>query len=268
PTFVSVHYPRFSNEPSPTISNINIQGGIGRKINGDYIAYKTGSKITISDSSIETDAEIMFVSSNYFFVKDATYMEIDGTSYGVGSGTGVFLRDCFDTCNSLGYECGYVCGEFCGECGFADLKPTEITYYSWTEPITAGMWIAFESGIENTGTQNAENRFNIKWFLDDEEVRYGSHSPVPAGQTVMDDNSAYVWDVAMPGTHTIKYVVNADLKHVDESNYYNNEVELQFEIPENCKYFVTDDCDEYIDLKAGEITHSSGQVGVPMTFSS
>lgn len=148
--------------------------------------------------------------------------------------------------------------------GFVDLQPTEITYYSYAEPIKAGMWIVFESGIKNTGVQDAEDSFNIRWFLDDEEVRYGSHVPIDAGQTIMDDNSAYVWNPAMPGIHTIKFVVNADLKHVNESDYSNNEIEIQIDIPENCKYFYTPGCD-YIDLKAGEITYSGVN---PITFSS
>jgi len=105
--------------------------------------------------------------------------------------------------------------------GGADLYPTPITTPSVAGSIKPGNQVYFDSGIGNKGTAPTDV-FNIKWFVDDVQVGYGSHSGLAPKTVVMDGNSQYWW-TAKEGTHTIKFVVDAD-NHAKESDETNNTV--------------------------------------------
>ena len=112
--------------------------------------------------------------------------------------------------------------------GRADLYPTSITTPSLTGTIKAGDQVFFDSGIGNRGVVST-GVFNIKWFVDEAQVGYGSHSGVPANTTLMDGNSQYSW-TAVAGTHIIKFMVDAD-NFVDESDETNNIVSITISVP-------------------------------------
>jgi len=112
--------------------------------------------------------------------------------------------------------------------GRADLYPTSITTPSLTETIKAGDQVFFDSGIGNRGVVST-GVFNIKWFVDEAQVGYGSHSGVPANTTLMDGNSQYSW-TAVAGTHIIKFMVDAD-SFVNESDETNNIVSTTISVP-------------------------------------
>jgi subtilase family serine protease len=108
----------------------------------------------------------------------------------------------------------------------ADLIPTAITYQ---QPIKVNQAVNFDSGIKNAG-QTATGTFNIKWFVNNKQVGYGSHSGIPAGKTVMNGNSQLSYKFTAPGTYTIKFVVDCD-NHIPESNESNNEKSITITIP-------------------------------------
>jgi subtilase family serine protease len=98
-----------------------------------------------------------------------------------------------------------------------NLQPTGITFDTSTAVV--GGTVFFDTGISNTGDVDT-GVFNIKWFVDGQEVgAYGSHSGVPANSTVLDGNSQFSW-VATAGTHTITFAVDVD-NHVVESDESN-----------------------------------------------
>jgi len=107
----------------------------------------------------------------------------------------------------------------------ADLRPTSITH----SPITAGNPVTFDSGIENSGIVDS-GAFNIKWFLDDVEVVYGSHGAIQTGETVEDGNSAFTWESATSGEHNIAFDVNVD-HHFDEPDFDNNKISITVNVP-------------------------------------
>jgi len=109
--------------------------------------------------------------------------------------------------------------------GQADFRPTQITYNPAS--IRVGDTVFFDSGIENTG-YIPTGLFNIKWFVDDVEVGYGSHGGVPNNSVVMNGNSQYTW-VAAEGSHTIKFIVDAD-NHIKESDETNNTISLNLTV--------------------------------------
>jgi hypothetical protein len=103
--------------------------------------------------------------------------------------------------------------------GTPNLQPTGITFDTATALV--GSTIFFDSGVRNTGDVDT-GVFNIKWFVDGQEVgAYGSHAGVPAGQTVMDGNSQFSWPFNSHGLHSVTFAVDVD-HHVLESKEGDN----------------------------------------------
>ncbi len=80
-------------------------------------------------------------------------------------------------------------------------------------------WILFDTGITNSGTADPEQTFNVKWYINGYQVGYGSHSIVPAGTDMTEDNS-YLWWAFDPGTYYIEFVVDCDnyILELDDTN--------------------------------------------------
>ncbi|MGH9962119.1 MAG: trypsin-like serine protease, partial [Pyrinomonadaceae bacterium] len=103
--------------------------------------------------------------------------------------------------------------------GTPNLQPTGITFDTSTAVV--GGTVFFDSGVRNAGDADT-GVFNIKWFVDGQEVgAYGSHAGVPAGQTVMDGNSQFSWTFDRPGPHSVAFTVDGD-NHVEESTEGDN----------------------------------------------
>jgi hypothetical protein len=107
--------------------------------------------------------------------------------------------------------------------GVPDLLPTSIIYTMSATGIKAQDQVLFDSGIQNRGGIGTGN-FDIKWFVDNAQVGYGSHFGIPANTVVMDGNSQYAW-TATQGEHKIVFFVDAD-NHVTESDETNNIVSV------------------------------------------
>jgi hypothetical protein len=68
----------------------------------------------------------------------------------------------------------------------ADLKPTNIKVNP--SAVVAGRSVLLDSGVRNLGEQGTDG-FNIKSFVDGNEVAYGGHGGVPGKAQVLDGNS-------------------------------------------------------------------------------
>lgn len=108
----------------------------------------------------------------------------------------------------------------------ADLTPTAILYNS--ADLVAGREILFDSGVQNLQNVPTGN-FQIKWYVNNVEVRYGVHRGMPGNATVLNENSAYRW-TAVRGTHTIRFVLDT-LNQVAESNEANNSRSITVTVP-------------------------------------
>lgn len=84
----------------------------------------------------------------------------------------------------------------------SDLIPTKITYTP--SELIVGQSIYFDSGIKNAG-QTSTRAFNIKWFVNNVQVGYGSHSGISAQKTVMNGNSQLSYTFNSPGTYNQIY---------------------------------------------------------------
>lgn len=99
----------------------------------------------------------------------------------------------------------------------ADLRPTAVKLVGTPTP---GATVTFDSGVRNLG-RSGSGIFNVRWLVDNQEVgAAGSHADVPAGATVLDDNSSFTWTV-LPGAHTITFEVDYD-RQVDECSETDN----------------------------------------------
>ena len=99
-----------------------------------------------------------------------------------------------------------------------DLVPTEILYDK--SALMVGTTVFFDSGISNNGLADADG-FNIKWFVNGEEMGYGGHQGIRAGSQDMTDNSQFNWVPTQAGTFEISFVVDCD-RFIDETNESNN----------------------------------------------
>lgn len=95
-----------------------------------------------------------------------------------------------------------------------------------------GEHIAFNAQVKNNGSA-ASSGFAIKWYVDGVEVGYGGHDSVGAGVTLDSGNSGWDWWSAAPGTHTVKFVVDAD-NSIAETNESNNSAEVTFNVTGAC----------------------------------
>jgi hypothetical protein len=89
-----------------------------------------------------------------------------------------------------------------------------------------GKEVTVKALLKNSGNADASG-FSVKWFLNGNQVGYGGHSPLRAGQ-VSNDNVRFLWRVN-PGIYEFKFVADAD-NHVRESNENNNEFILRVEV--------------------------------------
>ncbi len=99
-----------------------------------------------------------------------------------------------------------------------DLLPTEIDYDS--NSISIGQEIYFDSGIRNIGALDSEG-FNIKWFVNGEQLGHGGHPGVLSGNADMTSNSQFYWTPSAAGTYKVEFVVDS-ANTVQESDENNN----------------------------------------------
>lgn len=99
-----------------------------------------------------------------------------------------------------------------------DLVPTEILFDKST--LKVGATVYFDSGISNNGLADADG-FNIKWFVNGNEMGYGGHQGIRAGSQDMTNNSQFNWKPTQAGTFEIKFVVDCD-RFIEETNENNN----------------------------------------------
>lgn len=107
-----------------------------------------------------------------------------------------------------------------------DLTPTPILYNS--ADLVAGRRVVFDSGVKNLKSAGTGN-FNVKWFINGNQVGYGVHSGVPGSTTVPTGNSAYAW-TAVRGRYTVRFTIDVD-HQVGESNETNNSTEIVVDVP-------------------------------------
>jgi hypothetical protein len=107
-----------------------------------------------------------------------------------------------------------------------DLGVSNIKFYEpyTTNEITpqAGNAVTAFAVLKNNGGQET-GIFNVKWFLDGQEVGYGSHASLKPGE-VSDGNIRYNWQVTA-GSHTFSFVADCD-NHVGETNEENNNFKI------------------------------------------
>ena len=108
----------------------------------------------------------------------------------------------------------------------ADLTVSNIKFYESykTNEITpqAGNTVTAFAVLKNNGGQET-GIFNVKWFLDGQEVGYGSHASLKPGE-VSDGNIRYNW-VVTTGNHTLSFVADCD-NNVGETNEGNNNFQI------------------------------------------
>ena len=117
-----------------------------------------------------------------------------------------------------------------------DLMPTEIVYDSAS--VSIGKNIYFDSGIRNDGAVDSEG-FNIKWFVNGEQLGHGGHPGIPANGVDMTSNSQFSWAPPAAGDYVIEFFVDSEntLKETDESN---NTVTITVSIPQNSNAISSD----------------------------
>ena len=110
-----------------------------------------------------------------------------------------------------------------------DLVPTEILYDSAS--VTTGQQIYFDSGIRNVGTSNCGG-FNIKWFVNGEEMGHGGHPGIAAGGADMTSNSQFYWTPTTIGSYQIEFLVDSE-DMVKESVETNNSIAISVQVSAN-----------------------------------
>ena len=108
-----------------------------------------------------------------------------------------------------------------------DLVPKEIVYDEAS--LKKGTTIFFDSGILNDGDAPSDG-FNIKWFVNGEELGYGGHQGIQAGSVDMTYNSQFYWKPTSSGTYKIEFVVDCD-EFIPEEDESNNTVSVTITIP-------------------------------------
>ena len=103
-----------------------------------------------------------------------------------------------------------------------DLVPTEILYDK--SALMVGTTVFFDSGISNNGLADADG-FNIKWFVNGEEMGYGGHQGVKAGFQDMTNNSQFYWMPVSAGNYEVEFVIDCD-DFIHEIKEDNNSVHV------------------------------------------
>ncbi len=112
------------------------------------------------------------------------------------------------------------------DCAISNIKFYDTYTTNETTP-QAGKTVTAFAILKNKGDQET-GVFNIKWFLDGQEVGYGSHANLKPGE-VSNYNVRYDWQVTT-GNHILKFVADCD-NHVIESDEGNNSFETTINIP-------------------------------------
>lgn len=112
---------------------------------------------------------------------------------------------------------------------FVDLSVTGSSI-AQNRTFTVGDTIPFEMYTINYGTA-ASGEVNVKWFLDDVEIGYGSFGPMQAGAVDPDYSDNVRLNLATAslaeGNHALRYFIDAD-NHEIESNEGNNQYTVAF----------------------------------------
>jgi subtilase family serine protease/PKD repeat protein len=103
--------------------------------------------------------------------------------------------------------------------GLADLVVEDLTF---SNSPRVGEETIVTARLRNQG-QSSTGGFNIKWFLDGQQVGYGGHASLGPGQ-VSSDNVFFYWTPASAGSHRIRYDADVD-GQVEESSEGNNSLE-------------------------------------------
>lgn len=155
---------------------------------------------------------------------------IDGTLYNQCSATKpLFCSNgtLINSCSKCGCASGQIClnntctAKTCNNSLGPDLTVTDIVF-SPSAPF-AGQLVARTSMVKNLGTV-ASPVVNIKGYVDDVLVAYGSFGPLQPGATVADYSQNVQWGGAWnatSGMHKFEFVIDAD-NHADECNETNN----------------------------------------------
>lgn len=108
----------------------------------------------------------------------------------------------------------------------ANLQVSDIRFYKPRTTIETtpeeGKLVTCFAVLKNTGNKDT-GVFNVKWFLDGEQVGYGSHGNLPPNNQESQGNVRFDWTPKREG-HTLKFVADVD-NHVKESNEYDNQIE-------------------------------------------
>ncbi|NLI19967.1 MAG: leucine-rich repeat protein [Clostridiales bacterium] len=88
-----------------------------------------------------------------------------------------------------------------------------------------GHAVQFDSSVWNAGPTGTQTGFNIKWFVNGEQMGYGYHEAIPASQTVDNGNSQFSFVPKEPGQYQIVFQVDSD-DHIAESDEENNEMSI------------------------------------------
>lgn len=108
-----------------------------------------------------------------------------------------------------------------------NLKMYDIKFYKPRTTIEAtpkaGKLVTAFAVMKNTGTKDT-GVFNVKWFLNDQQVGYGSHVNLPSGQESQ-GNVRFDW-TPESGVHYLRFSADVD-GNVKESNEDDNQVVRQ-----------------------------------------
>lgn len=110
-----------------------------------------------------------------------------------------------------------------------DLSVGSLTIETPSSQLDVGEMIYFNSSIRNAGDSSTVIGFNIKWFVNGEQLGYGYHHEI-AGESVVDNgNSQFSFRPDHAGKYLITFIVDCD-NQIKESDEANNAMEMEVTI--------------------------------------